>query len=115
MAAALRADFIVMRGSRHDSTEATNAALLALLKDQPLPAAEQCVCDGPEILQRIEWACELAVHEQRAASSRPARVAFMHGQCAPSSSHALHYGRECRRSRCDQKTGRLWSPRRRRR
>lgn len=48
-AARLGADLIVVRGSRHgtpfDAVQATNESLLALLKDQSLPAAERWVCD----------------------------------------------------------------------
>jgi pimeloyl-ACP methyl ester carboxylesterase len=77
LAAALRADIVVVRGSRHgtpfDSTEATNAALLAPLTDQPLPAPGRCVCDGPEALQKITPSCDLAEHQQRAAPARTAR------------------------------------------
>jgi 3-oxoadipate enol-lactonase len=77
LAAALRADIIVVRGSRHgtpfDSTQATNAALLALLTDQPLPPAEQWACDGPDVLQKIALSCDLAGQQQRAAPSRTAR------------------------------------------
>jgi 3-oxoadipate enol-lactonase len=77
LAAALRADIMVVRGSRHgtpfDSTQATNAALLALLRDQPLPPAEQCVCDGPEVLARIALSCDLTVPKHYATPSRTAR------------------------------------------
>ena len=45
MAERLRADFVVMRGSRHatpfDSIDATNSCLIALLTDQPLPPGER--------------------------------------------------------------------------
>jgi pimeloyl-ACP methyl ester carboxylesterase len=47
----LRADLVVVRGSRHgtpfDSVEATNVSLLALLTDQPLPARERWTRDKP--------------------------------------------------------------------
>jgi 3-oxoadipate enol-lactonase len=77
LAAALRADIMVVRGSRHgtpfDSTQATNAARLALLTDQPLPPFEQRVCDGPEVLQQIALSCDLTVPKQRATSSGTSR------------------------------------------
>ena len=77
LAAALRADIIVVRGSRHgtpfDSTQATNAALLALLMDQPLPPAEQWVCDSPQVLEKIALSCDLTGQQQRAAPARMAR------------------------------------------
>jgi 3-oxoadipate enol-lactonase len=57
LAAALKADIVVVRGSRHgtpfDSIEATNACLMALLCDQPLPPSERWVCDGPAVLQDL--------------------------------------------------------------
>ena len=44
LAARLGAQFVMVRGSRHgtpfDAVKATNASLLALLTDQPLPPAE---------------------------------------------------------------------------
>jgi pimeloyl-ACP methyl ester carboxylesterase len=49
LAAQIGADLVVVRGSRHgtpfDAARATNAALLALLNDQPLPPTERWVCD----------------------------------------------------------------------
>ncbi len=49
LAARLGADFVVVRGSRHgtpfDAVQATNASLLALLTDQPLPPVERWTCD----------------------------------------------------------------------
>jgi pimeloyl-ACP methyl ester carboxylesterase len=51
LAARLGAEVVVVRGSRHgtpfDSSEITNASLLALLNDQPLPPDHSWVCDGP--------------------------------------------------------------------
>jgi 3-oxoadipate enol-lactonase len=51
LAAKLKADIVVVRGSRHgtpfDSVEATNASLLALLTDQPLPPQTRWVRDTP--------------------------------------------------------------------
>jgi len=49
LAARIGADLVVVRGSRHgtpfDAARATNASLLALLNDQPLPSAERWICD----------------------------------------------------------------------
>jgi pimeloyl-ACP methyl ester carboxylesterase len=49
LAAHIGAQLLVVRGSRHgtpfDSVRATNAALLAMLNDQPLPPAERWICD----------------------------------------------------------------------
>jgi len=40
-----------VRGSRHgtpfDASEATNACLIALLTDKPLPPSQQLMCDAP--------------------------------------------------------------------
>jgi pimeloyl-ACP methyl ester carboxylesterase len=51
LAAKLKADIVVVRGSRHgtpfDSVEATNASLLALLTDQPLPPQTRWIRDTP--------------------------------------------------------------------
>jgi 3-oxoadipate enol-lactonase len=51
LAAQLKADIVVVRGSRHgtpfDSVAATNASLLALLTDQPLPPQARWVRDTP--------------------------------------------------------------------
>jgi len=51
LAAKLKADLVVVRGSRHgtpfDSVEATNAILLALLTDQPLPPRARWIRDTP--------------------------------------------------------------------
>jgi len=51
LAATLSADVVVVRGSRHgtpfDSVDVTNASLLALLSDQPLPPAARWVRDTP--------------------------------------------------------------------
>ncbi len=57
MAAALGAQFVVVRGSRHgtpfDSTEATNACLSAFLSDRPLPHPERWICDGPPVVEKL--------------------------------------------------------------
>jgi 3-oxoadipate enol-lactonase len=51
LAAQLKADIVVVRGSRHgtpfDSVAVTNASLLALLTDQPLPPQARWVRDTP--------------------------------------------------------------------
>jgi hypothetical protein len=57
MAAALGAQFVVVRGSRHgtpfDSTEATNACLSAFLSDRLLPHPERWICDGPPVVEKL--------------------------------------------------------------
>ena len=57
LAARLKADIVVVRGSRHgtpfDSVEATNASLLALLTDQPLPPQTRWVRDTPARAQAL--------------------------------------------------------------
>src|ERR1700691_1002814 len=49
LAARFGADFVLVRGSRHgtpfDAVKVTNASLLALLTDQPLPPPEHWTCD----------------------------------------------------------------------
>jgi hypothetical protein len=69
LAAALRAEIVVVRGSRHgtpfDSIEATNAALLAVLSDRALPPSDQWVCDNPEVLQRVALTCQFAEETRR--------------------------------------------------
>lgn len=80
LAAALRADIVVVRGSRHgtpfDSSEATNAALLAVLSDRPLPPADQWVCDQAQALQRVALTCRFAEEARDAESRRRARAHF---------------------------------------
>lgn len=57
LAAALKAELVVVRGSRHgtpfDSIEATNACLMALLCNRPLPPSERWICDGPAALRDL--------------------------------------------------------------
>jgi hypothetical protein len=69
LAKALRADIVVVRGSRHgtpfDSVEATNASLLALLTDQPLPPQGKWVRDTPVRAQALSLAGSIA--EEHAA------------------------------------------------
>jgi len=52
LASRLGADFVLVRGSRHgtpfDAVRATNAGLLALLTDQPMPHADYWTCDEAE-------------------------------------------------------------------
>jgi 3-oxoadipate enol-lactonase len=64
MAAALGAQFVIVRGSRHgtpfDSTEATNACLSAFLADRPLPHPERWICDGPPVVEKLSLLAGLA-------------------------------------------------------
>ncbi len=57
LAQRLNAELVVVRGSRHgtpfDSIEATNASLLALLTDQPLPPPARWVRDTPTRVQAL--------------------------------------------------------------
>jgi pimeloyl-ACP methyl ester carboxylesterase len=57
LAQKLNAELVVVRGSRHgtpfDSVEATNASLLALLTDQPLPPTARWVRDTPTSAQAL--------------------------------------------------------------
>jgi 3-oxoadipate enol-lactonase len=78
LAALLKADFVVVRGSRHgtpfDSIEATNASLLALLTDQPLPPPARWVRDPPARAQRLSLAGSIAEeHAMARALSRAPR------------------------------------------
>jgi 3-oxoadipate enol-lactonase len=81
LAAALRAEIVVVRGSRHgtpfDSSEATNAVLLAVLSDRALPPSDRWVCDEPEVLQRIALICQ-AAEESRAKEKGQSGVASDH-------------------------------------
>ena len=60
----LGAELIVVRGSRHgtpfDAAEITNSILIALMKDQPLPSPEKCVCDAPAEPHPLEFVGSLA-------------------------------------------------------
>jgi pimeloyl-ACP methyl ester carboxylesterase len=64
LAAKLHADIIVVRGSRHgtpfDSVEVTNASLLALLTDQPLPPPARWVRDTPTRARALSLAGSIA-------------------------------------------------------
>ena len=57
LAKKLNAELVVVRGSRHgtpfDSVEATNASLLALLTDQPLPSPTKWTLDTPTRAQAL--------------------------------------------------------------
>lgn len=73
LAARLGADVVVVRGSRHgtpfDAIEATNAILMALLSDQPLPSAERWTCDSPSRSQALNLEGSIA-EEHALARSR---------------------------------------------
>jgi 3-oxoadipate enol-lactonase len=60
----LCAELIVVRGSRHgtpfDAAEITNSILIALMRDQPLPSADQWVCDAPAEPQPLGFVGRLA-------------------------------------------------------
>jgi pimeloyl-ACP methyl ester carboxylesterase len=64
LAAKLHADIVVVRGSRHgtpfDSVEATNASLLALLTDRPLPPKARWVRDTPGRAQALSLTGSIA-------------------------------------------------------
>lgn len=64
LAQRLRAELVVVRGSRHgtpfDSVEVTNASLLALLTDQPLPPPARWVRDTPTCTQALSLAGSIA-------------------------------------------------------
>jgi 3-oxoadipate enol-lactonase len=64
LAKKLKAELVVVRGSRHgtpfDSVDATNASLLALLTDQPLPPPTQWVRDTQTSAQALSLAGSIA-------------------------------------------------------
>jgi pimeloyl-ACP methyl ester carboxylesterase len=64
LAAILNADIVVVRGSRHgtpfDSVEATNASLMSLLTDRPLPPRARWVCDSPTRARALSLAGSIA-------------------------------------------------------
>ena len=64
LAAALNAELLVIRGSRHgtpfDSIAATNAILVALLTDAALPLTADCECDESEIRYPLSFIGSLA-------------------------------------------------------
>jgi hypothetical protein len=80
MAERLRADLVVVRGSRHgtpfDSVAVTNASLLALLTDQPLPPTERWICDTTTDLQELPFAGSIAEeHALGPAAAMPQKAA----------------------------------------
>jgi 3-oxoadipate enol-lactonase len=64
LAARLKAELVVVRGSRHgtpfDSVEVTNASLLALMTDQPLPPQANWVRDTPTRAQQLTLSGSIA-------------------------------------------------------
>ncbi|HXA37014.1 MAG TPA: alpha/beta hydrolase [Steroidobacteraceae bacterium] len=81
LAAALKADIVVVRGSRHatpfDSVEATNASLLALLTDQALPPSVRWVRDTPATAQALSLNGSIAEeHAMGRLPAEPALTAF---------------------------------------
>ena len=64
LAICLRANLIMIRGSRHgtpfDSVKATNASLLALFTDQPPPSTGRWACDEPKHVQPLAFHGSLA-------------------------------------------------------
>jgi 3-oxoadipate enol-lactonase len=64
LAKRIKAELVVVRGSRHgtpfDSVETTNASLLALLTDQPLPPPTRWERDSPRRAQALSLAGSIA-------------------------------------------------------
>jgi 3-oxoadipate enol-lactonase len=64
LAVQLGAELVVMRGSRHgtpfDATEATNATLLSMFTDEPLPPFDLLSCDEPDLSAVLSFAGSLA-------------------------------------------------------
>jgi pimeloyl-ACP methyl ester carboxylesterase len=82
LAATLKADLVVVRDSRHgtpfDSVEVTNASLLALLTDQPLPPQTRWVRDTAESAQALSLAGSIAEeHAMARAAAAPAMTKMM--------------------------------------
>jgi 3-oxoadipate enol-lactonase len=79
LAAKLHADIVVVRDSRHgtpfDSVEATNASLLALLTDRPLPHERRWVRDTPVKSQALSLAGSIAEEHALAAGRGMAATA----------------------------------------
>jgi pimeloyl-ACP methyl ester carboxylesterase len=71
LARQLRAQLVVVRGSRHgtpfDSVETTNACLTAFFADQPLPPPEHWVSDNAALVQTLSLAGSIA--DEHAMSS----------------------------------------------
>jgi pimeloyl-ACP methyl ester carboxylesterase len=93
LAALLKADFVVVRGSRHgtpfDSVEATNASLLALLTDQPLPPRARWVRDPPTRAQALSLAGSIAEEHALAATFVQPRPALNAASMSSSSGLAV--------------------------
>ena len=74
----LGADLVVVRGSRHgtpfDAVRATNASLLALLTDQPLPPEERWMRDEAAALARTAVRRHLAAEHPVRAEERARRA-----------------------------------------
>jgi 3-oxoadipate enol-lactonase len=74
LAAKLNADIVVVRGSRHgtpfDSIDVTNASLLSLLTDQPLPPETRWVRDTPLRAQALSLTGSIAEEHAMGASRR---------------------------------------------
>jgi 3-oxoadipate enol-lactonase len=74
LAARLGAAFVVVRGSRHgtpfDAVQATNASLLALLTDQPLPPAERWICDEAAQVDKLILAARSIFEEHAIGCAR---------------------------------------------
>jgi 3-oxoadipate enol-lactonase len=73
LAARLAADFLLVRGSRHgtpfDAARATNAALLALLNDQPMPPPERLRLDEADHLGPLPFAGSIVEEHALALAS----------------------------------------------
>jgi pimeloyl-ACP methyl ester carboxylesterase len=80
LAATLKADIIVVRGSRHgtpfDSVEVTNDSLLALLTDQPLPPPARWVRDTPTHAQALSLTGSIAEEHAMGRLATPAMPGF---------------------------------------
>ncbi len=68
LAEALNAELVLVRGSRHctpfDAIQLTNAALIALLTDQPMPPDERRICDDG--YDATAWPTALGIAERHA-------------------------------------------------
>lgn len=81
LATRLGADFVLVRGSRHgtpfDAVRATNAALLSLLNDQPLPSQDRWVYDEAEHCGPLPFAGTIAEEHAVSLAKRALRGASM--------------------------------------
>jgi 3-oxoadipate enol-lactonase len=80
LAARLGAEFVLVRGSRHgtpfDAVRATNASLLAMLSDQPLPPADRWTSDEAAHSHQLPFAGSIAEeHAIGPAATMPQRIA----------------------------------------